>query len=124
MMTLKLLPYAFVGWMLCGAIIGIGRELTTIENALIIHLIGVPVIFVVLTKMYYKKNNKLFSLQLAIFMLSLVIMMDFFVVSLMVEKNFNMFKSLVGTWIPFILMFLAVFLVGKREENKHNQAVL
>lgn len=117
MKILKMLPYAFVGWILCGAMVGIGRELTTIENALIIHLIGAPIVFAVLTKIYYKKNNNLSSLHLAIYMLSFVILMDIFVVSLLIEKNFDMFKSLIGTWIPFVLMFLAIFLVGKREEK-------
>jgi hypothetical protein len=117
MKILKMLPYAFVGWMLCGAMVGIGRELTTIENALIIHLIGAPIVFAVLTKIYYKKNNNISSLQLAIYMLSFVILMDVFVVSLLIEKNFDMFKSLIGTWIPFVLMFLAIFLVGKREDK-------
>jgi hypothetical protein len=118
MKILKMLPYAFVGWMLCGAIVGIGREITTIENTLIIHLIGAPIIFAVLTKIYYIKNNTLSSLQLAIYMLSFVILMDFFVVSLMIEKNFDMFKSPIGTWIPFIFMFLAIFFVGKKEDKK------
>jgi hypothetical protein len=44
--------------------------------------------------------------------------MDFFVVSLMIEKSFDMFKSLIGTWIPFVLMFLSILLVGKRGEKQ------
>jgi len=35
MKAIKPLPYALIGWALCGAIVGIGRKLTTIENALI-----------------------------------------------------------------------------------------
>ena len=117
MKIIKIIPYAFIGWMLCGAIVAIGREITTIENTLIIHLIGAPIIFAVLTKMYYKKNNKVSPLHLAIYILSFIILIDFFVVSLMIEKSFDMFKSLIGTWIPFVLMFLSILLVGKRGEK-------
>ncbi len=118
MNILRLLPYAFTGWILCGAIVVIGREATTIENALIMHLIGAPVIFSLLTKIYYERSGKLLCLYLAVFMLSFVIMMDFFVVSLIIEKIFDMFKSIIGTWLPFIFIFIAVFLTGKSEERK------
>lgn len=108
------LPYALVGWILCGAMVGIGRKLTTIDNALIIHLIGAPIVFAVLTKIYYRNNNRFSPFQLAMYMLSFVILMDFLIVSMVIEKNFDMFKSPIGTWIPFILIFLVVVLVGKK----------
>lgn len=97
--------------------VGIGRILTTIENALIIHLIGAPIVFAVLAKIYYKKNNRLSPFQLATNMLSFVILMDIFVVSMMIEKNFDMFKSPIGTWIPFVLIFVSILYVGKKRHK-------
>lgn len=44
--VLVILAHAFVGWLLCGMIMGVGRNITSIENTLIIHAIGAPVIFV------------------------------------------------------------------------------
>jgi hypothetical protein len=41
-----------------------------------------------------------------------VILMDFFVIAIFVEKSFAMFGSLLGTWIPFGLIFAATYLVG------------
>lgn len=105
---IKPLPYAFIGWILCGALVGIGRTLTTIENGLIIHLIGAPIVFAVLAKLYYKENNRLSPVQLAIYMLSFVIVMDIFVVSMMIEKNLDMFESPIGTCIPFLLIFMSI----------------
>jgi hypothetical protein len=118
MKALKPLPYAFIGWVLCGAMVGIGRNVTTIENALILHLIGAPIVFAVLAKMYYKKNNRLSPLRLAIYMLSFLVLMDIFIVSMILEKNFAMFKSPIGTWIPFVLIFISVLFVGQRELNQ------
>ena len=93
MKALKPLPYAFIGWVLCGAMVGIGRNITTIENALIIHLIGAPIVFAVLAKMYYEKNNRLSPLGLAIYMLSFVVLMDLLVVSMIIEKTLICLKA-------------------------------
>jgi hypothetical protein len=46
---LVILLHAFVGWALCGAIMGIGMAVTSIETTLIIHAMGAPVIFAVLS---------------------------------------------------------------------------
>jgi len=35
-----ILAHAFIGWILCGAIVWIGRSVTTLQTALIIHAIG------------------------------------------------------------------------------------
>jgi hypothetical protein len=35
-----------------------------------------------------------------------------FVVALLVEKSFDMFRSVLGTWLPFALIFLATWLTG------------
>ncbi|MCX9011383.1 MAG: hypothetical protein OIN66_09705 [Candidatus Methanoperedens sp.] len=96
--SIVILAHAFAGWALCGAIIGIGREITSLENTLIAHAIGAPVIFAVISLNY--------------FIVSFVIFMDFFVIAFVVEKSFDMFKSILGTWIPFILIFLSTYLTG------------
>jgi hypothetical protein len=45
--------------------------------------------------------------------LALVVFMDFFVVALLIEKSFDMFLSPLGTWIPFALIFLSTYFVGR-----------
>jgi len=107
-----ILVHAFVGWVLCGAIIGIGRGVTSLESTLIIHAIGAPVIFAIISLIYFRKFNYTAPLQTAIVFVSFVILMDFFVVALLIEKSFEMFASILGTWIPFALIFLSTYLVG------------
>jgi peptidoglycan biosynthesis protein MviN/MurJ (putative lipid II flippase) len=104
--------HALVGWGLCGAIIGIFRGLTSMENTLIIHAIGVPIIFGLLAWLYFARFNYTTPLQTALFFFIFAILMDFFVIALFVEKSFAMFASLLGTWIPFGLIFLSTYLVG------------
>jgi hypothetical protein len=106
------LIHAFVGWALCAATMGIGMATTSIENALIIHAIGAPIIFIVLSLIYFKKFNYTSPLQTAIIFVSFVIVVDFFVVALLINRSLDMFGSLLGTWIPFALIFTSTYLTG------------
>ena len=44
----------------------------------------------------------------AIMFLLIVILMDFFLVALVINKSMEMFQSPLGTWIPFGLIFLSI----------------
>ena len=57
-------------------------------------------------------------MQTAAIFMAFAILMDVFVVSLLVMRNFEMFASLLGTRIPFALMFAAAYLVGTIVNNR------
>lgn len=105
--------HALVGWILCGAVMYIGTAVTTLENTLIIHLAAAPVIFCAISLVYFKKFNYFSPREVAAVFLAVVVFMDLVVVSLIVEKSFDMFKSPVGTWIPFAFIFLVTYLTGR-----------
>ena len=107
-----ILAHALVGWGLCGAIIGIGRNVTSMEITLILHAIGAPVFFAIITFIYFKYFNHTKPLLTAVIFVSFVIFMDVFLVALFIEKSFAMFTSMLGTWIPFVLIFLATYITG------------
>ena len=73
---LIVLFHAFVGWGICGAIIGIGRNVTTMEITLILHEIGAPVFFAIIALAYFKYFNYTTPLQTAIIFVSFVIVTD------------------------------------------------
>lgn len=110
---LIILLHALVGWALCGAIMGIGMAVTSIETTLIVHAIGAPVIFVILSLIYFQKFNYTTPLQTAFMFVGFVISMDVFVVALLINKSFEMFSSFLGTWIPVGLIFLSTYLTGR-----------
>jgi hypothetical protein len=109
---LIILIFGILGWALCGAIIGIGRSITSMENTLIIHAFGAPVIFATLSFIYFTKFNYTTPLQTAIIFLSVVIFLDIFLVALLIEKSFEMFTSIIGTWIPWVLIFSSTYITG------------
>jgi len=106
------LVHAFIGWTLCAATMGIGMAITTLKNALIIHAIGAPIFFTTISLIYYKKFNYTTPLQTSMIFVGFVITVDFFVVALLINQSLEMFASLLGTWIPFVLIFALTYVTG------------
>ena len=109
---LIILAHALAGWALCAATMGIGMAATSLENALIIHAIGAPIFFLIVSLIYFKNFGYTTPLQTALIFTSLVIVIDFFVVALLINHSLDMFASLLGTWIPFTLIFISTYLTG------------
>ncbi len=107
-----ILIHAFIGWVLCGAIMGIGMQVTSMESTLIIHAIAAPIFFAIVSLIYFKKFNYTTPFQTAIIFLAFVIFMDFFIVALLIEKSLEMFESILGIWLPFALIFISTYLTG------------
>lgn len=106
------LAFALIAQGLCWAIMVVGQAVTSMENTLIAHAVGAPIIAVIVSSIYYQKFNYTTPLQTAIVFVSVVIAMDVFVVALLIEKSFEMFTSPIGTWIPISSIFLATYLTG------------
>lgn len=51
-------------------------------------------------------------LYLAVVFVATVILLDFFLAATIILQDYAMFYSLIGTWIPFALIFTAALLVG------------
>ena len=110
--VIVVLAHAFVGWALCFATIGIGMAVTTLQNALVIHAIGAPIFFAIVSLIYFRKFNFTAPLQTALIFVSFVIVVDFSIVAFLINRSLDMFASLLGTWIPFALIFASTYLTG------------
>jgi demethylmenaquinone methyltransferase/2-methoxy-6-polyprenyl-1,4-benzoquinol methylase len=104
--------FGVVGWALCGAVVGIGTQVVSMKTTLIIHAAAVPVIFGSLSVLLFKKFGATNPFQTAIVFLGVVIALDLLIVSLLIEGNFDMFKSVIGTWLPFALIFVTTYVCG------------
>jgi hypothetical protein len=104
--------HAFVGWVLCAATMGLGIMLTTLENTLYIHAAMAPVFFFALSLNYFKKYNHFSPIKTAIVFVSFVLFIDFFIVALLINRNLEMFSSILGTWIPFMLICTSTYITG------------
>ncbi len=110
--TIIILAHAFVGWALCGGIMGVGRRITSMENTLKLHAIGAPIIFGIISLVYFNRFGFTTPLQTAIIFVSFIIFMDAFLIAPFIEKSYDMFRSPIGTWIPFLLIFISTYVTG------------
>jgi hypothetical protein len=108
-----LLGHALVGWAICGAIIGIGRSVTTMQATLIIHAIAVPIVFGLLALSYFRFFNYTAPLPTAAVFLAVPLLLDLGLIAPFAEKSFAMFASFLGTWLPLSLIFLSTYVVGR-----------
>jgi hypothetical protein len=104
--------HAFVGWMLCGAIVMIGREIWSIETTLIVHAAGVPVVFALISLSYFTYFAFTTPPQTATIFMLAAIFLDVIIVATFIEKSFEMFTSFLGTWLVFGLIFLTTYVAG------------
>jgi hypothetical protein len=100
-------------WLLCGALMFAGMSLMSLEYALVIHAIGAPIIAGLVAWVYFKQFHYTAPFVTASLFVGIVIFMDVFVVALLIEQSVAMFASFVGTWLPFVLIFMATYLTGR-----------
>ena len=110
--SLFIILFAFIGWLFCGAIMGIGPTFMSMQTTLIVHAIGGPLGFMLLSVIYYRKFLDASPLKTALSFSLFVFLMDLLIVALLIVKSFAMFQSFIGTWLPFILIFLVTYLTG------------
>lgn len=107
-----ILAHAFAGWILCAATMGIGMAVTSLEKTLVIHAVGAPVFFAVVSYIYFSRFNHTAPLQTALIFVGFVMVVDFFVVALLINRSLDMFADFLGTWIPFALIFASTCMTG------------
>jgi hypothetical protein len=125
-MTIKtaaiVLVHAFVGWALCAATMGVGLAATTMQTALIVHAIGAPIYFAGVSTAYFRRFNFTRPLPTAFLFVGFTMFVDFFVVALVINRSLAMFESLLGTWIPFALIFGSTLVTGGLVSTRRNRA--
>lgn len=103
-----------MGWALCAATIGFGQAVWSLDVALGVHAIGAPVYFFAVSRHYFRRYAYTTPLQTAVAFTAFVMTVDFFVVGLAINGSLEMFTSLLGTWVPFALIFASTLLTGRR----------
>jgi hypothetical protein len=108
-----ILAHAVVGWGYCGAVIGVGRQFLSVHTTLVLHAIGAPVGFALISFVYHRRWAFTSPMRTAVAFLGVVVALDLFLVAPVFERSYAMFSSVLGTWIPFALMFAATYLTGR-----------
>jgi len=110
--TIGMVALGVLGWALCGAVMFAGMSFISLEMTLILHAVAAPVIFSAISWFYFTRLKYASPLQTAVAFFLIVVSLDFFVVALIINRSLEMFQSLLGTWIPFALIFLSTYVTG------------
>jgi hypothetical protein len=71
-----------------------------------------PVVFALLSTHFFRRHPDATPLYTSLVLVAIVIALDAFFVAPVVEHSYAMFRSPIGTWIPFASIWLASFLAG------------
>lgn len=105
-----LVVHALVGWAVCGMTVALGREVLSMQSTLILHAVVAPLAFWVLAWRYALWFPKGSPVEVSATMLGVVVGLDAFVVAPLLERSYAMFRSVLGTWIPFALILASSYL--------------
>ena len=105
--------FGLIGWILCGLTMGLGPYVIAMPILLIVHAVMAPVFFIILSWIYFRKFSYTGPLATASIFIGIVIGLDFFLVAPVFIKSYDMFKSFIGTWLPFFLIFISTYLTGR-----------
>lgn len=111
--ALVVLGFACAVWAFCGALVGIGRQIMSMDMTLIIHAIGAPVGAFLLGRIYFQNFAYTSPLATAAIFVSTALILDLFIVAMLIERSFDMFRSVLGVWFPQMLIFLATWFSGR-----------
>lgn len=104
--------HAFVGWALCAAIMGALMATTSPPVAIAIHALAAPLVFVGVSASYFRRAGAWPPLRAALVLASIVALLDLVIVACFVMRSLVMFRSFAGTWLPLLLVAVAIFLTG------------
>src|SRR5271157_1109634 len=89
-----------------------GRPALGLETTLRIHAIAAPVFAALVSLVYFARFPAVTPLVAAAFVTAFIVILDAALVAPVFEKSYAMFSSILGTWLPFLSIFVATYLTG------------
>lgn len=108
----SLIALGLLLWGACGTVMSIGRRLFSLDTTLRVHLVAAPAMAFLVSAIHTRIDPAFGAVSRAAVLTCLVVTLDLLVVAPFFERSFAMFRSLIGTWIPFALIFAASFAAG------------
>jgi hypothetical protein len=103
---------ALLLWVACGTVMAVGRRLWGLDAALKVHLAAAPITAFLVAAAHVLIAPGFGSLLRAMAITALVVVLDALIVAPILEHSYAMFRSVIGTWLPFALIFFASLAAG------------
>ena len=108
-----LMVFSLIVWAFCGAIMGIGRSIWSIETTLWVHLFGAAVGAAAASWLYARLSGHFAPVVVAASFVATALFLDVFLVAMVIEGSFAMFRGPMGVWLPMIAVFVAAWGAGR-----------
>jgi hypothetical protein len=112
MAWIYLVVLALVLWGACGGVIAIGRRLWSQDTTLRVHLVAAPILAFLVAAAHRQLAPTFAPLLRAAAITAIVMLLDAVVVAPLFERSYVMFRSVIGTWLPFAAIFAAAWAAG------------
>jgi menaquinone-dependent protoporphyrinogen oxidase len=108
----RLAAHGVAGWAICAVLMAGLLQLFSTGIAVAIHAVAAPLIFAAVAVSYFGARGAREPLPAALAFAAIVALLDAAIVAGLILRSFAMFESVVGTWLPFLLIFLATWATG------------
>jgi hypothetical protein len=112
MAWVSLILLTFVLWAACGAVIAVGRRVWSLRTTLLVHLFAAAAFAFAAAAAHKLLAPDFDPVVRAAVMTALIVALDALVVAPLFERSYAMFRSALGTWIPFAAIFVASWAAG------------
>jgi len=109
---LRLLAHAVAGWAACAAMMAGLLALGSSTLAVWVHAFLAPLIFGAVAWHYFRLPGAREARDTAVAFSLVVALLDLVVVAGLLQQSLGMFRSIGGTWVPLVLVFLATWVTG------------
>jgi hypothetical protein len=106
----RLIAHAVIGWAMCATTWCVFWYFLGRTAALVLHSIAAPLLFGAVAWSYFSARGARDPLPTAVSWTVIIAGLDVAVASM--QRNFDMFASMAGTWLPFGLIFLVTWTTG------------
>ena len=112
MAWVSLVALSLVLWGACGTVMAVGRRLWSLDKTLRVHLIAAPTFGFLVSAVHKLLAPQFGALPRAAAITGVVVTLDVLVVAPLFERSYAMFRSAIGTWLPFLAILLASWAAG------------
>ena len=109
----RVLVHGVVGWAACAVLMAALLGMFRLGVALWLHAVAAPILFLIVARRYFRARGAREPLSVAGVFTGTVAFLDLVVVAGAIQHSLAMFTSVVGTWVPFALIFGVTWATGE-----------
>ncbi|WP_224244382.1 flavodoxin domain-containing protein [Hyalangium gracile] len=108
----RLLAHGVVGGALCASVMLGLLQVMSLTGARIVHVFAAPLIFTAIAWLYFRPRGAREPRQVALVWTVCVALLELLIVGGPTQGGLRMFASILGTWVPYVLIFFATWGTG------------